>query len=147
MEGNGVVVIQNGDSPITPSDLINRCINAAIKKKAATAYIPAFFTTFETDKNFLKKVFDRKKTGYTCDPQAYEIKILKKALSFAMKNNIKDKPTVELVRAVGQSVFLVESDTANVKITTEQDLKRAEFVLKKRIQEKLAKNKAQAKRG
>jgi len=132
IEGPGIVVLQNGNSPATCEETIRKCIRLAKRKKAVTAYIPAFFTTFEIGKKGLEVPLKRGKTGYTCDPQAYDVQVLKKALDYARKRGIKESPTVELVRKTGRSVHLVESGMENVKITTRADLAAAEAVLKER---------------
>ena len=128
---SGLVILQSGDCATTPRDVIKKCIKLARGKKAVSAYIPAFYTTFLYKKNILKRPLERNEIGYTCDPQVYDVPVLRKALEYARKRGIKDKPTVELVTAIKRHVFLVESPKDNMKITTESDIKAVESILKK----------------
>ena len=131
-ETNGVVILHNGSSPATRAGLIDRCIGVASKKGAVTAYVPAFFTTFVSGKGQIRSTLKRSGLGYTCDPQVYDIGILREALRLARRRRLNDASTVELAKALGKRVYLVRSGDDNIKITTEPDLKAAEFILKKR---------------
>jgi 2-C-methyl-D-erythritol 4-phosphate cytidylyltransferase len=127
----GLVVIQNSVSPATSADLIRRCILSANRNGAATAFIEPYHTVFTRRGSKLAGVFSRAVLGYTCDPQAYRVAILKQALRLARKKNWKDKPTVDLVRRTGRQVHLVRSESSNLKITSEADLKALETILRR----------------
>jgi 2-C-methyl-D-erythritol 4-phosphate cytidylyltransferase len=132
IDSPGIVVLQNGSFPATSPDLIKKCIKLALSNKAVSAYMPPFYTTFEIGENRIKTPLDRKKLGFTCDPQVFEINTIKKALAYAVKHKIYDNtPTVELVTKINQPVFLVKSSHENMKVTIEADIKALEFILKK----------------
>jgi 2-C-methyl-D-erythritol 4-phosphate cytidylyltransferase len=131
-ESGGLVILQSGDCATTPARVIKKCIKLSRDKKAVSAYIPAFYTTFLYKKNILRKPLERNETGYTCDPQVYDISVLREALNYAEKRGIKDKPTVDLVTRTKHRVFLVESPKENMKITTEPDLKAVDFILRRK---------------
>jgi 2-C-methyl-D-erythritol 4-phosphate cytidylyltransferase len=126
---HGLVVFQNGVNPTTPADLIRKCINSAVENGAVTAYIRPFHTVFIRERDRLEAVLDRGGIGYTCDPQVYSVDVIRKALAYAETEATKDIPTVELVRRIGHPVALVESDSRNIKLTTEMDLNVIEHIL------------------
>jgi 2-C-methyl-D-erythritol 4-phosphate cytidylyltransferase len=127
---NGVVVVQNGVSPVTSSTLIRKCIQVAKEKGAVTAFVNPFHTVFEKEGEELDKVLERKSLGYTCDPQVYRISIIKEAIAYAKHHGLKDRPTVDLVRRLGLPVYLVESDPSNIKVTINADISAIEHILK-----------------
>jgi 2-C-methyl-D-erythritol 4-phosphate cytidylyltransferase len=118
---DGLVVIQNGVNPMTPAHLIKGCIREAYMTGAATAYVPASHTVFEMNDQTVQHVLDRNVLGYTCDPQAYRVDVIKKAL-LRSKDENKDIPTVDLVKRIGHPVGIVRSDETNIKLTTNADL-------------------------
>lgn len=128
---NGVVVIQNGVNPTTPENIIKQYIETAWQHGAVSAYVPAFHTVFEGDNGEIEKVLERKRLGYTCDPQAFRVGVLQEALSSGLQDAHNDLPTIDLVRRLGRIVKLVASDEANLKVSTEIDLFTTEIILSK----------------
>jgi 2-C-methyl-D-erythritol 4-phosphate cytidylyltransferase len=125
-----VVAIQNGVSCATRPSVIRKVVKTAHKTGAASAYISAFHTVFRHANGTMDEVLERNTVGYTCDPQAYCADILKKAFDSARKNNLTDRPTVELVQKIGSTVHLVESDQENLKVTIPSDIPSVEHILK-----------------
>ena len=128
---NGLVIIHNGVNPTTPMSLIRQCIQTAFEYGAVTAYIPAFHTVFESDDGQIDTVLERKRLGYACDPQVFQISILKDALSLDLQVAHKDIAAIDLVRRLGYNIKLVLSDEANLKVSTEMDLFTTEIILSK----------------
>lgn len=129
---NGVVVIQNGVNPTTPANIIQHCIETAWEHGAVSAYVPAFHTVFEGDNGEIETVLERKHLGYTCDPQAFRVDVLRDALTFDLQVAHNDLPAIDLVKRLGHKVKLVLSDEANLKVSTEIDLFTTEIILSKR---------------
>jgi len=119
---NGLVVIQNGVNPTTPSFTIQQCISASWQYGVATAYIPAFHTVFEYSNGGIDIVLNRSKIGYTCDPLAARVDILKAALNSAENDIDNDLAPLDLIKKLGHPIKLILSDEKNVKVTTELDL-------------------------
>lgn len=128
---NGLVVIHNAVNPTTPISLIRECIQTAFEYGAVSAYIPAFHTVFESDNDQIDTVLERKRLGYSCDPQVFQVTTLQNALSLDLQVIHNDIPAIELVRRLGQIIKLVLSDEANLKVSTEIDLFTTEMILSK----------------
>lgn len=126
---NPIIILHNGVNPSTSLKLIKKCIKTAYLKKAVTAYIPSFFTNILINQNEVLDTIERKKIGYTTDPQVYLFNVLKAGVDLALKNGLTDKPTVQLVKNTGQRVYIVKSDEENVKVTLKHDIKVVEAVL------------------
>lgn len=126
----GIVVLQNGASPVTSAELIRRCIESAKTKGAVSAFVPSSHTVFIQDNKQIRSVMERENTGYTCDPQAFHTELLAKAIEFSEKIDCgRDMPTVELVNRLGNPVHLEESSMDNLKVTTSSDIKAIEYVI------------------
>lgn len=136
---NGLVVIHNGVNPTTPVSLIQRCIEVAFQYGAVSAYIPAFHTVFQSENDQIDTVLERKHLGYTCDPQIFQISILKEALSSELQIPHSDIPAIDLVRKQGHNIKLVLSDEANLKVSTEIDLFTTEMILSKMMKDESSK--------
>lgn len=128
---NGIVIIHNGVNPTTSVNLIRQCIELAFESGAVSAYVPAFHTVFENNNGQIETVLDRKRLGYTCDPQAFQFAILEDALSIDLQATQKDVPVIDLVRRLGHNIQLVLSDETNLKVSTEIDLFTTEIILSK----------------
>lgn len=128
---SGVVVIQNGVNPATPADLVQKCIEAAFESGAATAYVPAFHTVFVGAGTEVETVLERKRLGYTCDPQAFRVDVIREALDSAAQGTQGDLAAVDLVRRLGRIVKMVISDERNIKVSTAIDLFVVEHILSK----------------
>ncbi len=126
---NGLIVLQNAASPATPPKLISACIDQARRHGGAQAYTAALDTIFRAQNGFLEQMLNRDELCYTCDPTVYRLPLLRAALRYAEKNGITDRPTLELVRAIGGQVALVKSDYGNLKVTVPADLATAEAIL------------------
>ena len=128
---NGLVIIHNGVNPTTPMSLIRQCIHTAFEYGAVSAYVPAFHTVFESDNGQIDAVLERKRLGYACDPQVFQISVLQDALSLDLQVAQNDIPIIDLVRKLGHNIKLVLSDEANLKVSTEIDLFTTEIILSK----------------
>ncbi len=68
-------------------------------------------------------------TGLT--PQIFNYKILKEALEKAINENVVGTDEATLVRRLGYKVFIVSGSEKMAKITTLEDLEKAEFLFNK----------------
>ncbi|MDD5068809.1 MAG: 2-C-methyl-D-erythritol 4-phosphate cytidylyltransferase [Candidatus Pacebacteria bacterium] len=127
----GLVVIQDGISPLTKAPLIRETLLSAKKYGAATAFIPAIYRVFTRKENFIEKVLERQELGYTVSPQAFRIAVLQKALDAGKKAHVKDRAMVDLVRRIGKKVALVASNPENIKLTYPHDALTIEALLRK----------------
>ncbi len=125
---DGFVVIQNGVSPFTSTGLVKKCLKIAMKKKIVSAFIPAQNTYFTRNNDRIETVLERRDVGFTCDPKVYKVSIIRKALQIpeAKQNNYAHE--VELLRKNGKEVFLVESSTDNLKVTSATDIRFLDYL-------------------
>ena len=65
-------------------------------------------------------------------PQGFEANLYRLAISEAVKNGKDYTDDCQLVEAMGNRVYIVDSDYKNIKITTPEDLILAEIYLKER---------------
>jgi 2-C-methyl-D-erythritol 4-phosphate cytidylyltransferase len=114
---------------LTPA-LVQRCYQQAVENGSA---IPAVSSTdtvriMEKEKHHL---FDREKVMLIQTPQTFQSEIILAAFDQVYQPNFTDEANV--VEASGQTVFLVDGEFENIKITRPLDLAIATYVLTKRL--------------
>ena len=112
-------------------DLIEKSFQAVKKYDAVSCGVKVKDTIKVVENSFSKKTLDRNSLRAIQTPQAFSIELIKKA----HKNYDKEKALddASLVEELGKKVYIVEGDYNNFKITTPEDLKPAEIILKERI--------------
>lgn len=125
------VAIHDAVRPLIETDLIKKCFQKAKRSGAAIVAVPAKDTVKVSDKDgFVAETPDRKTLWHAQTPQIFEIELLKKAYSNALKKNIFGTDDSFLVEQVGGRVGLVEGSWRNFKITYPLDLELAEYLLR-----------------
>ena len=114
---------------LTPA-LIQRCYQQAVEKGSAIPAVSSTDTVRIMD-NGVHTLFDREKVMLIQTPQTFQSSILLKAFEQAYQASFTDEANV--VEASGQSVFLVDGEFENIKITRPLDLAIATYVLTKRF--------------
>ncbi|RCW53914.1 MULTISPECIES: 2-C-methyl-D-erythritol 4-phosphate cytidylyltransferase [Halanaerobium] len=125
------VIIHDGARPMLTKDLIEKSFQAVKKYDAVSCGVKVKDTIKVVENSFSKKTLDRNSLRAIQTPQAFSIELIKKA----HKNYDKEKALddASLVEELGKKVYIVEGDYNNFKITTPEDLKPAEIILKERI--------------
>jgi 2-C-methyl-D-erythritol 4-phosphate cytidylyltransferase len=123
---NCVVFVHDGVRCLVTSQLILRCYKTTLAKGNAIPAISAVDTIRieTTDGN---KLIDRTKVKIIQTPQTFNSAILKKAYQQDYKDLFTDDASV--VESIGEKIYLVEGDAANIKITHKLDLLIAEQML------------------
>jgi 2-C-methyl-D-erythritol 4-phosphate cytidylyltransferase len=85
----------------------------------------------QTHANEIDIVLDRDSLVYICSPQVYRFDLIQKAFLEAKKNNLIGRPTLELVKKIGEKVVLIPCPHSTVKITQLEDIYLAEQMLNK----------------
>ena len=75
------------------------------------------------------KTLDRERLRAIQTPQVFEASLLKAALQSALENNTPVTDDASAVEALGKTVYLVDGEAENLKITTPLDLVLAEAIL------------------
>lgn len=125
------VIIHDGARPMLKKELIERSYQAAKKYDAVSCGVRVKDTIKVVENSFSKKTLARDSLRAIQTPQAFNIDLIKKAHKNYKKNKALDDAS--LVEELGEKVYIVEGDYNNFKITTPEDLKPAEIILKERI--------------
>ncbi|SKC87930.1 2-C-methyl-D-erythritol 4-phosphate cytidylyltransferase [Maledivibacter halophilus] len=125
------VLIHDGARPLVTKEIIKRCIEGAEKFGAVSAGVPIKDTIkIMKDDGFVSFTPKRENVWITQTPQGFKSEIIRKAHSFAAKENLFGTDDAMLVEEMGIQVKMVEGDYENIKITTPDDLITAEAILK-----------------
>lgn len=126
-----IVVVHDGARPFVSGEEISQIVAAAQAHGAAclTAKITDTVKEISMSGKIIGTI-NRDKLRRALTPQAFRLEILQKA--FAAEADLSASVTDEclLVEKLGYSVFAVEGNPKNIKITTREDLLLAEFFLK-----------------
>jgi len=127
-----LVVIQDGARPFLTRDLLDRCIRAGQKDKSIVAAVPV--------KPTIKRVSPKTRTVWATlhredlwevqTPQVFDKKII--TLAYAKLAAQTPTDDAQLVEQAGFKVKVVEASYDNIKITTPEDVRLAEYLLARR---------------
>ena len=121
-----IIVIHDAARPLVSSTLIERTIDGASKHGAAIAALQARDTVKRTDgSRIIRGTIPREEVFLAQTPQAFRVGVLRDALALA-STAADATDEAMLAEQAGHSVYLVEGDPRNLKITTPEDLEIAE---------------------
>lgn len=126
-----LVVIHDAARPFVSVDAIKRSIEAAGEHGAATVAVPAVDTILEGDADhFLASTPDRSRLWACQTPQTFRVEVIRQAHAQARHGNYSGTDDASLVRRQGNSVKLVLGTALNFKVTTREQVRLAECILK-----------------
>jgi len=121
-----IIVIHDAARPLVSSALIERTIDGALKHGAAIAALQARDTVKRSDgSRLIRGTIAREEVFLAQTPQAFRVGVLRDALALASTASDATDEAM-LAEQAGHSVYLVEGDPRNLKITTRDDLDIAE---------------------
>jgi 2-C-methyl-D-erythritol 4-phosphate cytidylyltransferase/2-C-methyl-D-erythritol 2,4-cyclodiphosphate synthase len=121
-----IIVIHDAARPLVSSALIERTVDAAAKHGAAIAALQARDTVKRTDgSRIIRGTIPREEVFLAQTPQAFRVGVLRDALALASTASDATDEAM-LAEQAGHSVYLVDGDPRNLKITTPEDLEIAE---------------------
>ena len=134
------VLIHDGARPFLTQEIIERCISGAKEYKACVAGMPVKDTIKLADhEGNIESTPERSRVWMIQTPQAFEYSLIKEAYSVLIEQEDKgiktsipvtdDAMVVEYF--LNQKVHLVYGSYENIKITTPEDMRIAEFFLQK----------------
>ncbi len=127
-----LILIHDGTRPFVTQDIIKRCIREAERSSASCTAIPVKPTLkFLDSRAFIECTPDRKRLWEAQTPQVFRSRLIIKAYKEAMKERIVATDDSSLVERLGKKVKIVRGSYRNIKITTPEDIKLAEMLLKK----------------
>ncbi len=121
-----LVLIHDGARALLSSDLLTRCIDAALEFGAVTAAIPIVDTVKRCDSELLaKENIDRENLWAIQTPQIFKREVILEAHRKYSDDSTDDATLVQRIH----SVKMVMGERSNLKITTPKDLELAEKLL------------------
>jgi 2-C-methyl-D-erythritol 4-phosphate cytidylyltransferase len=127
---DGVVLIHDGVRPFVKPEHLVGCINGAQEHGASILGIPAFDTVKHVNVNneiIQTKMRDTLWLAQT--PQAFQLKLIKKAHEIAKQEGFMGTDDASLVERLGEVVKIVPGSRSNIKITNQEDLILAQALL------------------
>jgi 2-C-methyl-D-erythritol 4-phosphate cytidylyltransferase len=126
-----LVAIQDGARPCTTHRIISDCIAAARETGAAVAAQRVTDTLKEMgENNLVGRHLDRSKVWAVQTPQVFRKEVITKALDETIQRGLVLTDDTAACEFIGQPVKLVESKTANPKVTSPSDIPYVELLLK-----------------
>ena len=128
----GLVLIQDGVRPCTPTVVFDRVIEGAFSKGNAVAAIPLRDTIKCADGDgIVQRTLDRRNLWQIQTPQGFWMRDLEEAYREGRRLGIQATDDAALVEAIGQPVYLVKGDPANLKLTYPEDLALLEAIVRR----------------
>ena len=125
--------VQDGARPLVTTEVIDRAVLAAVRCGAAAPAVPVKDTVKVVRKDdSVEETLNRSALRAVQTPQVFDAVILKAALQDAIDKEIPITDDCSAVERIGKTVFLVEGDEENLKITTPIDMILAEAILRRR---------------
>ncbi len=128
--GTEMLAVQDGARPLVTPELIDQVVTAASRSGAAAPAVPVKDTvkTVRED-GTVTETLDRSALRAVQTPQVFTADLLKAALQAAVEGNVPVTDDCSAVERLGKTVYLVDGDEENLKITTPVDLILAEAIL------------------
>jgi 2-C-methyl-D-erythritol 4-phosphate cytidylyltransferase/2-C-methyl-D-erythritol 2,4-cyclodiphosphate synthase len=132
-ERAGVIVIHDAARPFASPDLFSRVIDAAARGGAAIAALQARDTVKETTAavgvRIVARTIARESIYLAQTPQAFTRRVLEDAIKRGREAIDTATDEASLAEQAGHAVRLVEGESTNIKITTEQDLNMSKALI------------------
>lgn len=128
-EGTEIVLVHDGARPFCPACLIARTIDAAAACGAAIPALEASDTVkdvrAEDDALFVRATLPRERIRLAQTPQAFRREVLAAAVALG-RTGVDATDEAALAERAGHRVRIVAGDPRNIKVTTPDDLARAD---------------------
>lgn len=138
VEDADYVMIHDGARPFITEEMIHTSIVHVKQHGACSVAVPTKDTIKEvSEKGFGIRTLDRSCLWNIQTPQTFERELLKKAYLKMLGNGDTDitDDTMIVERYMGHSVKIIMGSYENLKITTPEDMKIAEFIMKNQEEE------------
>ena len=130
----GVIVIHDAARPFASPDLFSRVIDAAARGGAAIAALQASDTVKEATAapgaRFVARTVARESIYLAQTPQAFTRAVLEDAMTRGREAFDTATDEASLAEQAGHPVHLVDGESTNMKITTEQDFRVSEALVR-----------------
>ncbi|WP_209330496.1 2-C-methyl-D-erythritol 4-phosphate cytidylyltransferase [Lunatimonas salinarum] len=129
-EGQSLVAIHDGVRPFVSSEIIRQSFEQAASTGSAIPVVPLKDSLRRVGADGQSVYQDRQAYRLVQTPQTFQVTRIKSAFLVEESDAFTDDATV--YEHQGWQVHLVEGDPENIKITTPEDLRYAEFLVGKR---------------
>jgi 2-C-methyl-D-erythritol 4-phosphate cytidylyltransferase len=127
---DGIVLIHDAVRPFVKREHLVDCIKEARKHGACILGIPTFDTVKHVNaKSEIIETWKRDILWLAQTPQAFKVKLIKKAHENAKQEGFIGTDDASLVERLGRVVKIIPGSRSNIKITNQEDLKLAQALL------------------
>ncbi len=123
---DGIVFIHDGVRPLVSIKTLENCFETAEEKGNSLPVIPVS-ESIRMVEEMANCAVDRSKYFLVQTPQTFRTQLIKKAYQHALSNIFTDDATV--LENTGETIYLVDGNRENIKITFPEDLVYAEIFL------------------
>ena len=120
------IAIHDAARPLISPEDINRVIVDSKRCGAAVLGLPLKDTVKNVENGYVISTLTRENLLAVQTPQVFRYDLFKRAINQKIENQTDDSQWIE---ALGERVYVTLGNERNIKITTEQDLQLAEFLL------------------
>ena len=129
-KGIQLVAIHDGARPLVKPEHIEKVIKDASVFGGATLGVPVKDTIKTVDGGLIIDTPPRSSLYITQTPQIFKRDLYFEGIDFALEHGLDFTDDCQLVEAIGGKVAMTVGDYTNIKITTPEDIKLAEVLLK-----------------
>lgn len=126
-----VVLIHDGARPFVSPGLIDRCVSAAAEKGAVVVGLPVRDTIKVVGEDrLIQATPDRKLLWEIQTPQVFQREVIIAAHAQAERDGVEVTDDAMVVERLGKSVFVLEGERTNFKITLPEDVWLADLMIR-----------------
>ena len=126
-----IIVIHDAARPLLTRDIIDRALDAAAGGTGAIAAVPVADTLKRVGEDgAIESTLERSGVWRAQTPQAFPAAMIRAAYAAAGTDGIPATDDAALVERCGGRVVVVEGSARNLKVTTPEDLRLAELLLR-----------------
>ena len=127
-----IALVHDGARPLISRELIARCIRQTEDCGSAVVCTPMTDTVKVEKDGCVVRTLDRSQLRAVQTPQCFFAGELKAAYEAAARDGVSVTDDASVMEHAGHSVHLLESSEVNFKLTTPEDLRRAEDIIGER---------------
>jgi 2-C-methyl-D-erythritol 4-phosphate cytidylyltransferase len=126
-----IVMIHDGARPFVSASLIDRCVEAAVDKGAAVVGLPVRDTIkIVSQDRRIQSTPERSSLWEIQTPQVFKRELIVEAHERAERDGVDVTDDAMLVERSGKSVFIIDGERTNFKITVPEDVWLAESLIR-----------------
>jgi len=121
-----LIAIHDGVRPFVSEELVEKLILTAKNKGTAVPVVSLKESLRKLNEDNTSRAVERNHYKSVQTPQVFQSKIIKKAYEFSYHSKITDDAS--LVEEGGDTIYLIEGEENNLKVTTQKDLWIASYL-------------------